>query len=69
MHREAVEKKRNIEQHDCVWHGLYSFFSLCTCQDCRVINECAVYAKEGALKEAPSAVVMGDRGGESEKKA
>ena len=61
LRSDAVEKKRNIEQHDCVWHGLYSFFTLCTCQECRVINECAVYAKDGALAEAPSAVQMGDR--------
>ncbi|KAL3784025.1 hypothetical protein HJC23_006311 [Cyclotella cryptica] len=39
-------------------HCINSCFNGCTCHLCRVVNECKVYANEGALGGAPAAVEM-----------
>lgn len=41
----------------CFQHALQSFCNLCTCHSCRVVNECKVYEKEGAVT-APAASKM-----------
>lgn len=56
---EKVEEKRAIKKHDFGWHFIYSWCELCSCQSCRVTNECAVYAKDGAV--APVAQEMEER--------
>lgn len=57
---EKVEEKRAIKKHDTGWHFIYSLCELCSCQSCRVTNECAVYAKDGAIV-APVAEEMEER--------
>jgi len=55
---QKVEEKREIKIHDGCWHCMHSYFDLCTCHTCRVVNECALYKKEGAAGGAPAAVQM-----------
>lgn len=57
---EKVEEKRAIKKHDTGWHFIYSLCEMCSCQSCRVTNECAVYAKDGAIV-APVAEEMEER--------
>eukprot|EP00578_Thalassiosira_sp_NH16_P011459 CAMPEP_0181116068 /NCGR_PEP_ID=MMETSP1071-20121207/21756_1 /TAXON_ID=35127 /ORGANISM="Thalassiosira sp., Strain NH16" /LENGTH=125 /DNA_ID=CAMNT_0023200293 /DNA_START=35 /DNA_END=412 /DNA_ORIENTATION=+ len=54
---QKVEEKRNIKKHDLGWHVFYSWCNLCSQQTCRVMNECSVYEKEGAVS-APAAAAI-----------
>ena len=55
---QDVEKKRGLKQHDGCWHCIQATFDGCTCHSCRVVNECKVYAKDGAVGAAPTGTEM-----------
>ena len=53
-----VEEKRGLKKHDGCWHCMNSWCDMCTCNSCRVVNECKVYAKDGAVNAAPTGTEM-----------
>lgn len=55
---QDVEEKRGLKKHDGCWHCMQSTFDGCTCHSCRVVNECKVYAKDGAVNAAPTGTEM-----------
>lgn len=55
---QDVEEKRGLKEHDGCWHCMNSWCDLCTCHSCRVVNECKVYAKDGAVNAAPTGTEM-----------
>eukprot|EP00584_Thalassiosira_punctigera_P010404 CAMPEP_0172528790 /NCGR_PEP_ID=MMETSP1067-20121228/3053_1 /TAXON_ID=265564 ORGANISM="Thalassiosira punctigera, Strain Tpunct2005C2" /NCGR_SAMPLE_ID=MMETSP1067 /ASSEMBLY_ACC=CAM_ASM_000444 /LENGTH=178 /DNA_ID=CAMNT_0013312755 /DNA_START=100 /DNA_END=636 /DNA_ORIENTATION=+ len=63
-----TEEKRGLKKHGMAWHVLQSCFDGCTCHSCRVVNECKVYAAQGAVggAEAPTSTAMVRADGEGE---
>ncbi|KAL7439365.1 hypothetical protein ACHAXM_009617 [Skeletonema potamos] len=55
---EDIEEKRGLRKHDGCWHCMHSCCNCCTCHSCRVVNECKVYAKDGAVNAAPTGTQM-----------
>eukprot|EP00984_Skeletonema_dohrnii_P002411 scaffold832_cov75-Skeletonema_dohrnii-CCMP3373.AAC.21 len=55
---QDVEEKRGLKEHSGCWHCMHSSFDGCTCHACRVVNECKVYAKDGAVNAAPTGTEM-----------
>eukprot|EP00985_Skeletonema_marinoi_P028991 scaffold26471_cov156-Skeletonema_marinoi.AAC.4 len=55
---QDVEEKRGLKEHSGCWHCMHSCFDGCTCHACRVVNECKVYAKDGAVNAAPTGTEM-----------
>ena len=55
---QDVEKKRGLKHHDGCWHCIQATCDGCTCHSCRVVNECKVYAKDGAVGAAPTGTEM-----------
>lgn len=55
---QDIEEKRGLRKHDGCWHCMHTCFNGCTCHSCRVVNECKVYAKDGAVNAAPTGTQM-----------
>lgn len=55
---QDIEQKRGLKKHDGCWHCIQATCDGCTCHSCRVVNECKIYAKDGAVGAAPTGTEM-----------